>query len=146
MDWSFTSVRKWPLLMGFNWKRKDNWPYYCTICYPILSWRPLNSIDHKELPYDTIVFHLCRWFYVGSRWHGCIHQRGSSFTKIKRSLGWTIPRIDRISWYGKCCGSIKCWKKCWHLWSVCRRWGMSTWWTREKNYGQSHKSCEGQLG
>ena len=81
MAWSFTSGSKYPLLLGFNWKTKYHFTQYCTTCYPIWSWKPWDSAEHKELPYDTGFSQWCRWIYVGYWWHGCIHQRGSSITR-----------------------------------------------------------------
>ena len=110
MDWSFTSGKKCPLLLGFNWKSKNNCTYYFTTCYLMWILKPWNSAEHKELPYDTVVCHWCRWIYVGYLWYVCIHQQGSSVTIRRKCLGGTIPGITRISWEGWCRGSIKFWK------------------------------------
>ena len=132
MDCRFTSSRKCPMLLFLKWKIQDHYTYYCTTCYPIWIWKPWNSIEHKKLLYETGVWYWCRQIYVRYWWHGCIHQWGISIKIRRRCLGVTIPRIIIISWYGRCRESRESWKGCWHLWSVFRHWGMSTWWTREK--------------
>ena len=106
------------MLLIFNWNSKYHWTYYFTTCYPRWSWPPWFSADHKELSYDTGVWPWCRLIYFGPQWYVWIYQRVSYVTKRIICLGWTIPRINRLSWYGRYCGSRKLWKVFWHLWSV----------------------------